>query len=90
MSRTKRIYNNPNLKKTVRFNIDENEHYNGGIPFTKRSRICMGECPMCRDPKKEPKVVRRKNKNELRFELKKLKWSRNYTYLDDWRESDVL
>ena len=72
MSRTRRIYNNPNLKKTVRFNIDKNEHYNGGIPFTKRSWICMGKCAMCRDPEKEPKGIRRKLKNELRYELKYL------------------
>ena len=70
MSRTRRIYNNPNLKKTPRSHIDEDEYIPRGIPFTRRSWICMGKCPMCRDPEREPRVIRKKNAEELRFMLK--------------------
>lgn len=83
MSRTKRIYNNPRLKKTQRYYIDNppqdnilSEWAKGtmldvGIPFTKRSWICMGRCPMCRNPKREPRAIRRRLKTQLRYELPK-------------------
>ena len=70
MSRTKRIYNNPRIK-AARYNLDDKEiHLCHGIPFTWRSWICMGRCPMCRDPSKEPKAIRNKNKADLRLQLK--------------------
>lgn len=43
MSHTKRIYNNPNIKKAQRYNVDDKEaHIIIGIPYTYRSWICMG------------------------------------------------
>ena len=73
MSRTIRIYNRLNLKKTVRYNVDDEEyHVPCGIPFTRRSWICMGRCPICRDPKREPRTQRRQLKRELAFELKQM------------------
>ena len=69
MSRTKRIYNNPRIK-APRYNIDDGEtHIVHGIPFTRRSWICMGRCPQCRSPEQEPKAIRRRNKDELRIQL---------------------
>lgn len=71
MSHTKRIYNNPRLKKAQRFNLDDKEiHLFVGIPLTKRSWICMGRCPMCRDPNREPRLMRKRSKEQFRFELK--------------------
>ena len=69
MSRTRRIYNNSNIK-AARYNLDDGQlHINHGIPYTKRSWICMGKCPECRDSKREPRNIRKKNKEELRFQL---------------------
>jgi hypothetical protein len=71
MSHTRRIYNNPRIKKAQRFNIDDGEiHLWVGIPFTKRSFICMGRCKMCRDPNREQRLIRKRKKEQLRFELK--------------------
>ncbi len=80
MSHTLRIYNNPRLKKTQRYNLDDmsdihpllNIHISShiGIPYTRRSWICMGKCPQCRNPKKEPRKLRRQRKELLRFNLK--------------------
>lgn len=53
MSDTIRIYNKPN-------------HL---LPQTNRSWICMGRCPLCRDPNKEPRAIRRKHKAQFRHEL---------------------
>lgn len=79
MSHTFRIYNNPRLKKAQRFNLDDtfdihpllNTHIGlqVGIPLTRRSWICMGKCPMCRDPNKEPKLLRKRQKELLNFYL---------------------
>lgn len=70
MSRTRRIYNNIRIKKAQRFNIDDGDiHIWVGIPYTKKSFICMGRCPMCRDSNREPRLVRRRTKEQLRFEL---------------------
>lgn len=82
MSHTFRIYNNPNLKKTKRYYWDNSEIIDErfpyfpinnkirGFPYTKYKQICMGRCPSCRDPKKEPKNIRKKLKESLRFQLK--------------------
>jgi len=80
MSHTLRIYNNPRLKKAQRYNLDDvsdihpllNMHISQqiGIPFTRRSWICMGKCPMCRNPKREPKLLRKQRKELLRLNLK--------------------
>ena len=80
MSHTLRIYNNPRLKKAQRFNIDDREiHLWIGIPYTRRSFICMGRCKMCRDPNREPRLVRKRTKEQLRFDLKsELNDSSNY------------
>ena len=71
MSHTRRIYNNPRLKKAQRFNLDDGDiHVFVGIPYTIRSWVCMGRCPTCRDPNREPRLIRKKTKERLRFELK--------------------
>lgn len=70
MSHTRRIYNNPKLKKAQRFNLDDGKvHLFVGIPLTIRSWICMGRCPMCRDHNREPRLVRKRAKEQFRFEL---------------------
>jgi len=70
MSHTIRIYNNPRIK-APRYNVDDKEFYIPyGIPFTKRSWICMGHCPMCRDPNREPRLIRKRNKEQFRLQLK--------------------
>lgn len=71
MSHTKRIYNNPRIKKAQRYNIDDGEiHPIVGIPYTYRSFICMGKCRMCRDPNREPRLIRKRIREQLRFDLK--------------------
>ena len=70
MSHTKRIYNK-RLKKAQRFNIDDGQiHLWTGIPMTIRSWICMGKCSLCRDPNREPRLIRKRTKEQFRFELK--------------------
>ncbi len=79
MSHTIRIYNNPRLKKTQRYNLDDisdidpffKTHINRqvGIPYTHRSWICMGKCPSCRDPNREPRLIRKRVKEQFRLEL---------------------
>lgn len=79
MSRTKRIYNR-RLKKAQRFNWDAPPIKNEigiiindnivGIPYTRKSFICMGRCSMCRDPNKEPRLIRKRLKEQFRFDLK--------------------
>ena len=84
MTRTIRIYNNPNLKKTPRYNLDEiNKKFletgevshitNTGIPFTKKSWICVGNCKYCKDPSNSTKQRRLSYKNELLLQLKEEK-----------------
>ena len=69
MSHTKRIYNK-RLKKAQRFNLDDGKiHLFVGIPLTIRSWICMGRCPMCRDHNREPRLMRKRTKEQFRFEL---------------------
>jgi hypothetical protein len=83
MSHTMRIYNNPRLKKAQRFNIDDGKmHLFVGIPLTRRSWICMGRCRMCRDPNREPRLIRKRTKEQFRFELKS-EW-------DDQKNEDQL
>lgn len=68
MSHTQRIYNR-RLKKAQRRNIDDGEiHQFAGFPLTRRSYICMGRCKMCRDPNKEPKLIRKRKKEQFRLE----------------------
>ena len=79
MSRTKRIYNR-RLKKAQRFNWDAPPIKNEigiiinnnivGIPYTRKSFICMGRCSICRDPNKEPRLIRKRLKEQFRFDLK--------------------
>ncbi len=70
MSHTKRIYNK-RLKKAQRFNLDDGKmHLFVGIPLTRRSFICMGKCTMCRDPNRDPRLIRKRIKEQFRFELK--------------------
>lgn len=70
MSHTRRIYNNPKLKKAQRFNLDDGKmHLFVGIPLTRRSWICMGKCRLCRDHNKEPRLVRKRLKEQFRLEL---------------------
>ncbi len=80
MTHTTRIYNNPKIKKAQRFNLDDetNKHpilgttmsHQVGIPLTKRSWICMGKCPMCRDKNNEPRLIRKRLKEQFRVILK--------------------
>lgn len=71
MSRTRRIYDNHRLKKAQRFNLDDGEiHLVIGIPMTRRSWICMGKCPVCRDPNRDPRLIRKRTREQFRFELK--------------------
>ena len=71
MSHTRRIYNNPRLKKAQRYNLDDGEiHLGIGIPLTRRSWICMGRCRRCRDPNKEQRLIRKRTKEQFRFDLK--------------------
>ena len=71
MSHTLRIYNNPRLKKAQRFNLDDGGiHLGAGIPYTRRSYICMGRCRMCRDHNRDTRLIRKRTKEQFRFELK--------------------
>lgn len=71
MSHTRRIYNNPKIKKAQRYNVDDGKiHLIVGIPLTMRSWICMGRCRMCRDPDREPRLVRKRTKEQFRLDLK--------------------
>lgn len=71
MSHTRRIYNNPRLKKAQRFNLDDGKmHMFVGIPLTIRSWICMGRCPMCKDHNRDSRLIRKRTKEQFRFELK--------------------
>lgn len=75
-----RIYNNPKIKKSQRYNLDDMSdihplfgvHINRqvGIPLTRRSWICMGKCKVCRDKNREPSLIRKRNKEQFRYELK--------------------
>lgn len=78
MSHTIRVYNK-RLKKAQRYYLDkpmldETGYIRMdrcvGFPLTHRSWICMGKCPQCRDPNREPRLVRKRKKEQLRFELK--------------------
>ncbi len=72
MTHTTRIYNNPKIKKAQRYNVDDNKpHLISGIPLTIRSWICMGRCPMCRDKNREPRLIRKRLREQVRFELSK-------------------
>ena len=80
MSNTIRIYNKLNLKKTQRYNLDDIIKkfkegditciVNNGIPFTRRSWICMGNCKYCKENANSTKHRRLIYKNELALELK--------------------
>jgi hypothetical protein len=79
MTRTKRIYNR-RLKKAQRYDrdnpiLDESGYIRLdsciGVPFTWRSYICMGMCKMCRDPNREPRLIRKRRKEQFRFESKR-------------------
>lgn len=75
MSRTKRIYNR-RLKKAQRDNIHLPTYINGiyinrtGFPLTWRSFICMGNCRMCKDHTKDQRLLRKKRKEQFRFDLR--------------------
>lgn len=89
MSRTKRIYN-CRLKKAQRFNLDDGGiHIFIGIPYTIRSFICMGRCRMCRDHNKEPRLVRKRTKEQFRFDLKS-EFDDNQLSLDSIKNENQL
>ena len=84
MSKTIRIYNRKNLKKTPRYDLDEiNRKFketddisyitNIGLPYTKKSWICMGHCSCCKDQSNSTKHRRLNYKKELALELKEEK-----------------
>lgn len=80
MTHTTRIYNNPRIKKAQRYNVDNREDIHPllriytdrmiGIPLTKRSWLCMGKCKVCRDPNREPRLLRKKRKEQFRLQLR--------------------
>ena len=82
MSHTKRIYNNPKLKKTHRHYWDAPEIIDErganipinnviyGFPYTKYKQLCMGRCKMCRDHNKEQRKLRKQRKSQFRLQLK--------------------
>ncbi len=80
MTHTERIYNNPRIHKAQRYNLDDEtdihpvlgSHVNRqvGIPLTRRSWLCMGKCPQCRDPNREPSLIRKRTKEQFRYELR--------------------
>jgi len=79
VTRTIRIYNKPVIKKAQRYNLDGDDihplfgcylSYPVGIPYTRRSWICMGHCPQCRDKNREPSLIRKRNKEQFMFELR--------------------
>jgi len=55
MTKTTRIYNN---RKS-------------GIYIHPYRQVCMGRCRFCRDPEKEPKVLRKRRQQEFIKMLKK-------------------
>lgn len=64
------------LKKAQRYDVSLPIYVNGiyinrvGFPLTWRSFICMGRCKMCRDHNKDPKLLRKRRKEQFRFDLK--------------------
>ena len=81
MTHTKRIYNNPNIKKAQRYLATPNEIQIHpiirmqsdrmiGIPYTRYSSICMGRCPACRDHTKEQRLLRKQRKEQFRLQLR--------------------
>lgn len=93
MTRTKRIYNKPNLKKTHRIDLTNNTYtrmslevqvetgvinsslrnsvHEYGFLYHPYAQVCMGNCPMCRDAKKDQKYIRKARKSEFQQILKK-------------------
>lgn len=92
MSGTIRIYNRKNLKKAQRYNLDEpeknlvgvNNYRCVGIPFTIRSWICMGNCPMCKDETKSTKHRRLNYKEIMNIEIENAEWHDVDEYLEDF------
>ena len=78
MSHTIRIYNR-RLRKAQRYDLNKPimgefgiiVNPSTGIPYTFRSYICMGRCSFCRDPNKETRLIRKRKKEQFRFDLKK-------------------
>ena len=80
MSNTIRIYNRKNLKKTPRYNLDD-PRFTGdlqemvekklisphqvGMPLTRRSYICMGNCSGCKDHSQDQKHQRKIREREF-------------------------
>lgn len=72
MSHTRRIYNRFRIKKAQRYNVDDgtSTHLRIGIPLTQRSFLCMGRCKMCRDKNREPRLLRKRTKEQFITEQK--------------------
>jgi len=92
MTRTKRIYNKPNLKKTHRIDLTKNTYssmslevqeelgilnsslryavHDYGFLYHPYAQICMGNCSMCRDAKKDQKHIRKARKSEFQQIIK--------------------
>jgi hypothetical protein len=92
MTRTKRIYNKPNLKKAHRIDLTDNPYNRMGLKkqvetgvinsslrnsiheygflYHPYAQMCMGNCPMCRDAKKDQKYMRKTRKSEFKQILK--------------------
>ena len=45
------------------------EEVNLQIALGRRSWVCMGRCPQCRDKNREPSLIRKRTKEEFRYEL---------------------
>jgi hypothetical protein len=75
MTRTKRIYNR-RLKKAQRNDLSLPTYVNGiyinkvGFPLTWRSYICMGNCCKHKDHTKDQILLRKRKKEQFRFDLK--------------------
>jgi hypothetical protein len=93
MTRTKRIYNKPNLKKAHRIDLSitdipnrltlkeqvetgvinsslRNSVHEYGFLYHPYAQMCMGNCPMCRNAKKDQKYIRKARKSEFQQMLK--------------------
>ena len=90
MSETIRIYNKSNLKKAQRYDLDnpeenlvgKNNYRHVGIPLTRRSWICMGNCKMCKDDANSTKHRRLNDKEIMKIEIKNAIWYDVDEYLD--------
>jgi hypothetical protein len=94
MTHTIRIYNRKHIKKAQRYNVDDGLlHVISGIPYSRKSLVCMGHCKICRDHNKDQKKIRKQRKEQFRLSLKYEKESQsqlvtNYIFKNKRMNSD--